>query len=92
MADISVTLTFGYEGTDFTRKYKFDNVQAGALSSIKANVMQFNDEVAEDTEELIKGFFISDDFNTEGEQIVGQLKGIIAAQYETVEYRRINLN
>lgn len=84
----SVTLTLGYEGTAFTRKYKFTDVDAGALSSVKAKVLAYNAAVpAAD-----KNVFISDDYDdTDSENIIGEFAGIVAAQYESVEETNIPL-
>lgn len=89
----SVTLTFGYKGTDFTRKYKFDDVATSALDSVKANVMAFNASVTGGNGGGVDTFFISDDYdNSDAENVVGELASITAAQYDTVETTIINLN
>lgn len=89
----SVTLTFGYKGTDFTRKYKFDDVENGALSSVKANVFAFNASIAGGTAGDVDKFFISDDYDASDPQnVVGELASITAAQYDAVETTIINLN
>lgn len=82
----SITLTMAYQGTDFTRKYKLDNVAAGSLASVKAKVLAYNESIPAADKQI----FISDDYDaTQG---IGELASITAAQYETVEYTRINLN
>lgn len=85
----SVTLTLGYEGTDFTRKYKFGGVSSAALASVKGNILAYNAAIpAAD-----KKVFISDDYDaSDSENIIGQFKGIIAAQAETSTTTEINLN
>ena len=85
----SITLTMAYSGTDFTRKYKLDDVSNDALQNVKANVMNYNASLpAAD-----KDIFISDDYDASDPQnVIGQLASITAASYETVEYTRINLN
>ena len=85
----SVTLTMAYTGTDFTRKYKLDGVSVADLAQVKAKVLAYNANLpAED-----KQIFISDDYDaSDPEEIIGTLASITAAQYETVEYTRINLN
>ncbi|MBR3777117.1 MAG: hypothetical protein IKL02_05945 [Kiritimatiellae bacterium] len=78
-----------YSGTDFTRKYKLDGVSDSVLSSVKANVLDYNANLPEADKQI----FISDDYdNSDPEEIIGSLASITAAQYETVEYTRINLN
>ena len=91
----SVTLTFGYKGTDFTRKYKFDDVSNGALSSVKANVMAFNASVTGGASSAggLDTFFISDDYdNSDAENVIGELASITAAQYDSVTTTIINLD
>ena len=85
----TVTLTFGYKGTDFTRKYKFDDVETGALSSIKANVLAFNASVTGGASSAggLDTFFISDDYDAANN--VGELASITAAQYETTTVTEI---
>lgn len=86
MADISITLTLGYKNTDFTRKYKLNNVTAEAAAGAKAKIMAYNDNVPE-ADKLV---FISDDYDSAND--IGTFEKITAAQYESVEYTRINLN
>lgn len=89
----TVTLTFGYKGTDFTRKYKFDDVADSALASVKANVLAFNESVTGGEGGGVDEFFISDDYDaTDSENVIGELASITAAQYETVTTTIINLN
>lgn len=85
----SVTLTMAYTGTDFTRKYKLDNVSDSALSTVKAKVLAYNANLPAADKQI----FISDDYDaSDPEDIIGSLASITAAQYESVEYTRINLN
>lgn len=85
----SVTLTLGYEGTNFTRKYKFTDVEAGALSSVKAKVLAYNAAVPT----ADKNVFISDDYDaTDIENVIGKCAGIVAAYYETREETDIPLD
>lgn len=85
----TVTLTFGYKGTDFTRKYKFDDVETGALSSVKDNVLAFNASVTGGASSAggLDTFFISDDYDAANN--VGELASITAAQYETTTVTEI---
>ena len=85
----SVTLTFGYKGTDFTRKYKFDDVETGALSSIKSNVLAFNAAVTGglSSADGLAEFFIRDDYDAS--ENIGELASITAAQYETTTVTEI---
>lgn len=86
MADVnnSVTLTFGYADTDFTRKYTFGGISATALDAIKTNVLAVNASLSAGTAGGLSSFFLSD----AGEHF----NGIVAAQYETTEETIIPLN
>lgn len=76
----SVILTFGYTGTDFTRQLKIDNVEAGALSSVKANIQAVNASITAGTDDGLADFFLSDDYDaTDSENIVGKFSGIVDA-------------
>lgn len=86
----SVTLTFGYKGTDFTRKYKFDDVENVSASAVANNVIAFNASVTGGTDDGVGTFFISDDYDATNN--VGELASITAAQYDTVTTTIINLN
>ena len=84
----SVTLTLGYTNTDFTRKYKFTDVEVSALTAVKAKVQAYNAAIpAAD-----KKVFISDDYDaSDNENVIGEFAGIIAAQYDSVEEEIIPL-
>ncbi len=84
----SVTLTLGYTNTDFTRKYKFTDVEVSALPDVKAKVQAYNAAIpAAD-----KKVFISDDYDaSDSENVIGEFAGIIAAQYDSVEEENIPL-
>ncbi len=85
----SVTLTLGYTGTEFTRKYKFTGVDASALPQVKAKIMEYNSGVPETDQQV----FISDDYDaSDPDNIIGNFKGIVAAQYQTDVEEDINLN
>ena len=85
----SVTLTMAYTGTDFTRKYKLDGVSLNDLAQVKTKVWAYNANLPAADKQI----FISDDYDaSDPEEIIGTLASITAAQYETVEYTRINLN
>ena len=85
----SVTLTFGYKDTDFTRQYKFNNVEHAALSSVKANVLAFNASISGGTAGGLSTFFISNDYDAaEG---IGTFTGITAAQYTAQTVTEIDL-
>ena len=79
----SVILTLGYSGTDFTRQMKIDNVQSGALSSVKSNIIDFNASITGglSAADGLAEFFISDDYDdSDPENIVGKFSSIVGAQ------------
>ena len=84
MADTnSVILTLGYTNTDFTRQLKIDNVESGALSSVKANILDFNASVTGglSAADGLAEFFISDDYDaSDSENVIGEFNGIVGAQ------------
>lgn len=84
----SVTLTLGYSNTEFTRKYKFTDVESSALPSVKTKIQAYNAAIpAAD-----KTVFISDDYDdSDSENVIGEFAGIIAAQYDSVEETNIPL-
>lgn len=76
----SATLTFGYEGTDFTRQYKFENLTQAQCEGLKAKVLDFNASIAGGMSAAagLSSFFVSDDFNG----TKGRFASIVGAQYE----------
>ncbi|MBR0061775.1 MAG: hypothetical protein IJP68_09900 [Selenomonadaceae bacterium] len=82
----SISLKMAYTGTDYTRTYKFNNVDASALANVKNKVINYNENLSA----ADKKIFISDDYDSA--QNIGELASITAASYESVEYTRINLN
>lgn len=95
MADIknSVTMTFGYGGTDFTRKYKFDSVSSAVLDNVKAGILAINASLAGGTDGGLKEFFRADDYDaSDSEDIIGEFTGIVAAQIDSTQVTEINLN
>ncbi len=77
----SATITLGYTGTDFTRKYKFENLTSEQCAGLKAKVLALNASISGGTDDGLSDFFISDDYDaTKG---IGTFSGITAAQYET---------
>ena len=89
----SVTMTLGYTGTDFTRKFKIDNVDAGALSSVKGKILAINASIAGGTDGGLSDFFRADDYDaTDANNVIGKFNGITAAQIDSVEVTTLNLN
>ena len=80
----SVTLTFGYEDTDYTRRYKFDNVADEVLSDVKEGILAVNASLKAETAGDLGSVFIDDSRNA--------FNGIVAAQIDSVEEEIINLN
>lgn len=83
----SVTLTTSYNGTDFTRKYKLDDLTTGSLSGIKDKILAVNGSLAGGTDGGLADFFVSDDFDGTN----GKLKAISAATIESITETEINL-
>ena len=76
----SVILTLGYTNTDFTRQFKIDNVDAGAFSSVKDNVLAVNASLLAGTDDGLAQFFLSDDYDaTDSENVIGKFNGIVDA-------------
>lgn len=89
----SVTMTFGYGGTDFTRRYKFDGVPDSSLAGVKSAILAINASLAGGTDGGLKDFFRSDDFDdSDSSDIIGQFTGIVAAQIDSTQVTEINLN
>lgn len=80
----SVTLTFGYENTDATRRYKFEDVSNAALSGIADKCKAINASLAGGTAGGLSTFFLSE----EGDHFVS----IVGAQSDVGEITVINLN
>lgn len=80
----SVTLTFGYADTDFTRKYKFDDVSNAALSGIATKCKAINASLLSGTAGGLSTFFVSDGGDC--------FNSIIAAQSDCASIDVINLN
>lgn len=79
----SATLTFGYTGTEFTRKYTFNNLTAADCANLKTKVLALNASIAGGTDGGLGDFFISDDYDaTDPNNIIGKFNGVVAAQYE----------
>lgn len=88
----SVTMTLGYTGTDFTRKMKLDNLEAGALSSVKSKILAVNASIAGGTDGGLKEFFRADDYDaSDSNNIVGEFSGITAAQIDSVETEYLDI-
>ena len=89
----SVTMTFGYGNTDFTRKYKFDGLDAAAMPNIKSKILAINASLAGGTDGGLGDFFRSDDYDdSDSNLIIGKFTGIVAAQSDNVEEEEIDLN
>ena len=89
----SVTMTLGYSNTDFTRKMKLENVPNASLSGVKSAILAVNASLTGGTDDGLKEFFISDDYDaTDSNAIVGELKGITAAQIDEQEVIVLNVS
>ena len=74
----TATLTFGYTGTDFTRKYTFSDLTAADCENLKSKVLDFNASITGGLSAAagLSSFFISDDFDAS--MVWGPLSGIRA--------------
>ena len=78
MADNSITLTLGFEDTDFTRQLKFDNLPDTALvvNTLKERILAVNESLSAGTAGGLSTFFLSDDGDN--------FTGIVAAKTDSV--------
>lgn len=90
MASSSIKLTFGYEGTDFTRSFTMHNVDDSLVSGAKAKIKALNASLAGGTDDGLSDFFRSDDYDSESG--IGSFTGITAATIVTTETTHINLD
>lgn len=84
MATNSVTLTFGYDNSSQTRRYKFEDVSTGALSSVDVLCKAINASLAAGTAGGLSTFFLDDDGN--------HFTSIVGAQADITTVEVINLN
>ena len=90
MASNSVKLTFGYEGTDFTRTLTLHGVADSIAGTAKARIKALNASVVGGTDGGLSDFLRSDDYDSE--EGIGTFTGITAAQITTTETEYINLD
>lgn len=81
MMNNKLKMTFGYEGTDFTRIYTVSGIADSLRSGIKAKIQAVNASLAGGTSGGLDSFFRSDDYD-ETENI-GKFNRITAAQLES---------
>ena len=87
----AIKLTFGYNGTDFTRQYKIANVadEYAVASDVKTKVKAVNASLAGGTAGGLDTFFLADDYDAT--ENIGTFKGITAAQIDESETIHINI-
>lgn len=90
MASNTLKLTFGYEGTDFTRNLSIGNVADSLVPYIKTKIKAVNASVVGGTDDGLSTFLRSDDYDPE--EGIGTFAGITAAQLTTTETTHINLD
>ena len=89
----SATLTFGYAGTEFTRKYEFDGLTDEQCTALKSKVKALNASIAGGTDGNLSEFFISDDYDaSDPDNVIGKFDGIVAAQYKMATVTEIDLD
>ena len=72
----NLNLTFGYNGTDFTRDYKFEVNDSIAAADIVTAIQAVNASLTGETSGGLDTFFIADDFDGTN----GKFSGIIYAK------------
>lgn len=82
----SITLTLGYEGSDFTRKMKLDNLADENIvaNDVRTKVKAVNASLAGGTAGGLSTFLLGDN----GEHFTG----ITAAQIDTTEVQYLDLS
>jgi len=90
MASNTVKLTFGYEGTDFTRNLTIGNVADSVLPNVKTKIKAINASIVGGTDDGLSTFLRSDDYDQE--EGIGTFAGITAAQITATETTYINLD
>ena len=90
----SITLTLGYSGTTFKRNFKIEGISDELENSaIVANIKAVNASLSGGTDDGLKEFFISDDYDaTDSNNVIGELCTISAAVIDDVDYTDIDLN
>lgn len=82
-------MTFGYEGTDFTRSFTISDVADSLTSGIKSKILAVNASLAGGNSDGLNNFFRSDDYNAD--ENIGAFTGITAAQLESTTITTIPL-
>lgn len=83
-------LTFGYNGTDFTRNFTISDVDSSVASGIKSKILALNASMTGGTSGGLNTFFRSDDFDSE--ENIGAFNGIKAASLTSETVTVINLD
>lgn len=87
----SITVTCAYENTDFTRKYKFNDVtnENAVANTVRNKIKALNASLAGGTADGLDEFFRSDDYDSTLD--VGKLQRISAAQIDSQTVTVIDL-
>lgn len=87
----SISVTLAYKNTDFTRKYKFDDLDDNySVANFKTRAQAFNASLSGGTGGNVEKFFVSEDYNSVTHD--GELASITSAQFDNVTTTLINLN
>lgn len=86
----NLKMTFGYQGTDFTRNVKITDIAADDLSGIKSKIKAVNASITGGTSDGLPNFFRSDDYDSE--HSIGAFTGITAARLESTTVTEIDLD
>ena len=86
-----LTMTFGYQNTDFTRNVTVGNVAASlSAATLKTRIKGVNSSISGGTSDGLPTFFRSDDFDSTNS--IGAFSGITAAKLESTTETIINLD
>lgn len=80
----SITITCAYENTDYTRKYKFNDVTSenAIPNTVRTKIQAVNASLAGGNADGLENFFRSDDYDSEND--IGKLQRISAAQIDSL--------
>lgn len=77
-----LNLTFGYEGTDFTRTNEFEVADSIQPADIVTGIKAINASLSAGTSDGLDTFFVSDDYDAA--QSIGAFNAIIGAKTSSI--------
>lgn len=81
----TVEMQLGYKGTDFKRIYSVGGVSSSDLSTVEAKARAVNASLVGGTAGGLSNFFISDDYYSDSEETIGQMKSIEKVKIKSVD-------